>query len=305
MRRTEFQEGNVVELRGDDGTRFVVTRLKPGLLLVVIAGDDRGALGPAPFVEIEREMARSQPLELFMDLRDAAGAAPEVREAWTAWFQRQQVRLERVSILASSRFINLAVEIAKLFSRTGNLIQIYSDQRLFEQALTVARGAVVTLAPSLLPAMPPVPALARRDIEREVLTDRSVRLRSANCSWIFERLRPGVLLVTVNGHDHGEFGTATLDEVSTAMGLRPLALFVDARLSPSASTAASEPWTAWFTANRAGLKRVTVLTAARALRLTLAISSHLSRIDDLMRITDDAHEFEAAVAAEAPGFALS
>jgi hypothetical protein len=165
-------------------------------------------------------------------------------------------------------------------------------------------GSPVTLPPARLPPVSLPPAARQRAFVREVLTDRSVRLHSTGCSWIFERLRPAVVLVTVSGHDQGEFGTAPLDELSTALGRRPLALFVDARATPSASTAASEPWTAWFTANRSALGRVVVLTGARALRLTLAIAGHLSRTGDLMRITDDVREFEAALAAEVPGFSL-
>jgi hypothetical protein len=122
-------------------------RLRPGVLLAQIIGYDRGALGRAPFDEIERQLARPQPVELFFDLRDAAGAVGEVRHAWTEWFQRTRPHLARVTVLASSRFVNLTLEIAKLFSRTGELIQIYSDQLLFEQAMAVAVGAPVTLPP--------------------------------------------------------------------------------------------------------------------------------------------------------------
>ena len=52
-----------------------------------------------------------------------------------------------MTVLDNSRFVNLTLEIAKLFSRTGELIQIYSDQLLFEQAMAVAVGAPVTLPP--------------------------------------------------------------------------------------------------------------------------------------------------------------
>ena len=38
-------------------------------------------------------------------------------------------------ILAVSKFVHLTVSVAKLFSRTGELIQIYSDPRLFQAAL--------------------------------------------------------------------------------------------------------------------------------------------------------------------------
>jgi hypothetical protein len=146
MERFESSAGDRVELVGGDGTRFVVTRLRAGVLLLQISGDDRGTLGGAPFAELERALGRREASELFFDLRSADGAVADVRESWTGWFQHNRARLKRVSILTSSRFVNLTVEIAKLFSRTGELIQIYSDQLLFEQAMAVASGAPVALA---------------------------------------------------------------------------------------------------------------------------------------------------------------
>jgi hypothetical protein len=147
MERIESSGGAEVELRGD-GTRFALRRLRSGVLLAQISGDDRGVLGDAPFRELDRALAARQPAELFFDLRGASGAVSDVREAWTDWFQGQRRRLKRVSILTSSRFVTLTVEIAKLFSRTGDLIQIYSDQLLFEQAMAVAAGTPVMLPPA-------------------------------------------------------------------------------------------------------------------------------------------------------------
>ncbi|MCA1664956.1 MAG: hypothetical protein LC659_11915 [Myxococcales bacterium] len=145
MKRIESPLGDAVELRGADDTRFVLRRLRAGVLLAQISGDDRGTLGEAPFSELERALAARQPVELFFDLRGAVGAVGGVRDAWTDWFQQERRRLKRVSILTNSRFITLTVEIAKLFSRTGELIQIYSDRLLFEQALAIACGAPVML----------------------------------------------------------------------------------------------------------------------------------------------------------------
>jgi hypothetical protein len=303
MERCQRADCAAVELRADDGTRFVLSRLRAGVLLLRISGDDRGALGRAPFDELDREVTRDLPAELFIDLRDAAGASSEVREAWTDWFQRRRGALKRVSILASSRFVNLTVEVAKLFSRTGELIQIYSDPSLFAHAASSATGHPIALLPATAsspPARlaPPLPAVAR-----ELRSDGSVRLSSSGCAWTFARLRPGVLLVTVAGHDQGEFGQRTLDEVEAAMDSLPLSLFIDARRSSSASVAASQPWTDWLAAHRHGLERALVLTSGRTLRLTLAIACH--RAGALIQIVDDEARFEAAIAARVAGFRLA
>ncbi|MFN7134822.1 MAG: hypothetical protein ACK4N5_22270 [Myxococcales bacterium] len=121
-----------------EGLRFSFQRPRPGVLLVRIEGDDRDQFGPAPFDVLDAELSRHWPLELFVDTREAQGASPRVRESWTEWFSRNRHRLKRVSILASTRYMNVTIGVAKLFSRTGELIQIYSDPALFEQALAVA-----------------------------------------------------------------------------------------------------------------------------------------------------------------------
>lgn len=125
------------------GVRFTFKRLRPGALLMTIHGDDRDELGAAPFKELESELARHTPLELLIDTSDSSGTVSSVREAWTEWLKNNRPRLKRVSILASTRYVNVTIGVAKLFSRTGDLIQIYSDRALFDQALAVAAGRVV------------------------------------------------------------------------------------------------------------------------------------------------------------------
>lgn len=120
--------------------RFAITPLRPGALLVAISGDDQNQLGEAPFMAIERELARHGRLELFIDTRGAMGAALAVQRAWTEWFARNRQRLSRVHLLAPTRFLSVAAGAAKLFSRTGELIQIYADCARFEEAVAVARG---------------------------------------------------------------------------------------------------------------------------------------------------------------------
>ena len=67
-------------------------------------------------------------------------------------------------------------------------------------------------------------------VKREVLTDGSVKLSAGSCGFVFCRLRPGTLLVTITGLDSGQFGTSTLDEIRMELlRNRPLELFIDAR----------------------------------------------------------------------------
>ena len=104
-------------------------------MLVRIAGYDTGTFGDAPFEAIRGAIAESGPIELFCDLRVAEGAKTDVREAWTRCFHENRSMLRRVVILVESKFVQTAVEVAKLFSRTGDLITVSTDAGAFEQAV--------------------------------------------------------------------------------------------------------------------------------------------------------------------------
>lgn len=117
---------------------FLFEALKPRLLRVTIQGRDTGALGPAVFEEVRFHLG-GEPLELFVDAREADGPTSEVSEAWTRFLNKEAPHFKRVSILAVSNFVHLTVSVAKLFSRTGELVQIYSDPGLFDAALERAR----------------------------------------------------------------------------------------------------------------------------------------------------------------------
>jgi hypothetical protein len=65
-----------------------------------------------------------------------------------------------------------------------------------------------------------------------------------------------VVLVTISGFDHGEFRSATLDEISTEIArYKPIELFIDARNATGASRQVSDEWTAWFQSNQQALRR--------------------------------------------------
>jgi hypothetical protein len=64
------------------------------------------------------------------------------------------------------------------------------------------------------------------DLQRTTLADGRVRMAAGKAEFVFQRLRPGVMLVTVSGIDKGQFGTATLDEIRLEMlRQRPVELF--------------------------------------------------------------------------------
>lgn len=133
-------------------------------------------------------------------------------------------------------------------------------------------------------------------VTRSATTDGRVQIDAENCVFAFERLRPGALLVTITGHDRGQFGSTTLDEIRMEiLRHRPLELFVDAREALGPAVSVSDDWTHFFSLNRKELRRVSVLVGSKVVHLTIAIAQHLSRTGDLIQIYSDPETFGARV----------
>jgi hypothetical protein len=114
------------------GCAFVFRRPRPGVLHAVITGLDNGQFGTTTLDEIRAEIGRNRPIELFVDAREAVGAAVSVSDEWTRFFSSHREDLRRVHVLVGSKVLYLTVAIAQHLSRTGNLIQIYSDPETFD-----------------------------------------------------------------------------------------------------------------------------------------------------------------------------
>jgi hypothetical protein len=124
---------------------MVLTRLGPGIVLLRAAGYDTGQFGEAPFEWLEREMGRHGRLEVFVDTREMFNAVHAVAEGWSAWIKRHQTRLTRMNLLTASKYVHMTIEVAKLFSRTGELMRIYTQASAFSEALSHSVGRVFVL----------------------------------------------------------------------------------------------------------------------------------------------------------------
>ena len=100
-----------------------------------------GQFGTAPLEEIDSFLRLLGPLQLFVDARNAQGATVRVSEDWTGFFARRKHDLSHVHVLVGSKMVELTVAIARHLSRTGNLIQIYSDPGIFEAQLSRELGS--------------------------------------------------------------------------------------------------------------------------------------------------------------------
>ena len=122
-------------------------------------------------------------------------------------------------------------------------------------------------------------------ISRDICSGGDIRLSAGGSTFIYHRLRTGVLLITISGLDIGQFGTTTLDEISAAINRDGvLELFIDAQRSDGAVLAVSEEWTRFFAANREKLSRVHILVGSEILKLIVSIAQHLSRTGNLIQI---------------------
>lgn len=130
LSREVAPDGTVV-LRAGKGT-FFYRRPRPGVLDIRIEGQDIGQFGTATLDEIAQALMRERPLELFVDASAASMPTVEVSRDWTRFFELNQKELKRVSVLVSSKSLQLTIAIAQHLSKTGRLIQIYSDAELFE-----------------------------------------------------------------------------------------------------------------------------------------------------------------------------
>jgi hypothetical protein len=126
----EIRSGGAVVLR-DERCTFTY-RASPGLLEIEIEGVDRGQFGSAALDEIARALVRERPLEIFVDASAASMPAVEVSRQWMKFFALNRNDLKRVSVLVSSKSVELTIAIAQHLSQTGKLIQIYTDREVFE-----------------------------------------------------------------------------------------------------------------------------------------------------------------------------
>lgn len=130
----EILPGGDIRLSSGECT-FVYSRPRAAVLLVTIAGSDNGQFGTTTLDEIRAAINRDGKIELFVDAREAFYVANNVSDEWTRFFERNRDDLTRVHVLVGSKVLSLTVAIAQHLSRTGNLIQIYSDADAFAKKL--------------------------------------------------------------------------------------------------------------------------------------------------------------------------
>jgi hypothetical protein len=298
MQRETLNDG-AVRLRGAHAT-YLYTRFVPGALLVTHRGRVGGDPGRAEFDEIDAEMDRfGAPLAFCMDTTATEAVADGAVEAWAAWFASRRARLARVEFLARPGLFELLAASAKHFSRTGELIRVHTDAARFDAAIAAIAPGARRPAPERMSE----PAVS---VRRALGPGGTISFSAPGCSFSLSRLGEGALLVVIAGADRGQLGPDTFDEVMRALAAigQPSTLFIDLRGAISAADGVQACWTAWFAANRARLKRVSIVVPSHALHFMVAMAKRQSRTDELIVIHDDPEAFEQAARKFAPGFSL-
>lgn len=132
-------------MNGDDQVRFEgihctmeIQRPAPGVVVVAIMGSDVGEFRDAPFRTIEEDLDPRRPLELFVDGRRAQGATVDVSETWARWLRDHRDELAQVTMLASSRLVQLTADVVRRYSELGDRMQVTNDGIEFDAALAEA-----------------------------------------------------------------------------------------------------------------------------------------------------------------------
>jgi hypothetical protein len=112
----------------------------PAVIVITIDGTDVGELGEAPFQTLTPLLAASKHVELFIDARSARGPSIDVSSDWARWLFAHRAQLLHVSMLTGSRFVQLSAGLVKSFADLGDAMRLYSDDRVFEGALSNAIG---------------------------------------------------------------------------------------------------------------------------------------------------------------------
>lgn len=104
---------------------------------------------------------------------------------------------------------------------------------------------------------------------------------------------PGVVVVTLVGHDAGDLANAVFTEIETDLAIQaPLQLFIDAADASAASMSGSHVWATWLAANDDRLGRVVLLASSRLALVTGGFIKDACGLGERMQVLSDPFLFE-------------
>jgi hypothetical protein len=107
-------------------------------VLIQIAGTDVGELDRRPFVVLDELLQSADPVELFIDAREALGPSIDVSAQWAAFLRERRARFSHVNMLTRSRFVQLTADFVQRFAELGDRMRILTDPTSFDTAVQLA-----------------------------------------------------------------------------------------------------------------------------------------------------------------------
>jgi hypothetical protein len=127
--------------------------------------------------------------------------------------------------------------------------------------------------------------------------DERMIYEGTSCTLALESPVRGIIVLTISGHDVGEFGPAPMIALDNMLGRHESQeLFIDARDTKGASIEVSSEWAQWLGSNRQRFQQVNMLTGSRFIEITAKFVRNFSQLEDVMRVYSDAKAFDEALA---------
>lgn len=122
-------------------------------------------------------------------------------------------------------------------------------------------------------------------------------LQGLHCEITVCRPAPSVVVLTIRGHDIGEFGETPMLEIERYLrDDEPIDLFIDARKAV-ASIDVSGDWARWLDRHRLACRSITMLAGSRLVEVTAEFVRSFSDLKGIMTIVSDPAAFDRRLAA--------
>lgn len=125
---------------------------------------------------------------------------------------------------------------------------------------------------------------------------KSARFEGAHCAVELEQLSESLIVMRLSGTDTGELRDAPIKALDEWLaGADAITFFIDARNVRGASIDVSSDWAAWFTANRARFKTITMLAGSKFIQITAEFVRRFAGLNGIMWVCTDPEVFDLAL----------
>lgn len=125
---------------------------------------------------------------------------------------------------------------------------------------------------------------------------KSVCFEGTHCAVMLEQLSETLIVMRLSGTDTGELRDVPIKTLNEWLaGVNAIEFFIDARSVRGASIDVSNEWSAWFTANRARFKFITMLTGSKLVQITAEFVRRFAGLNGIMWICTEPEVFDLAL----------